>query len=113
MKQEEMGARIAQTFKYWGISTIDSLNNGVDSGITTPLWASGGVRDGLQAAKLIALGAHKVGFAKPILEKALEGTKALLDRMEQLDNELKVALFCLGLDQVESLIGKRMLLRWI
>lgn len=113
MEAADMGHKVAQTFAHWGISTVESLENGIQSGIESELWASGGVRNGLQAAKLIALGAKKVGFAKPILEGALQGESVLVDRMEQLDQELKVALFCLGIANVDSLVGKRMLLRWI
>lgn len=110
MESNQMGYQVAESFSQWGITTIDSLNNGVESGIETELWASGGVRNGLQAAKLMALGAKKVGFAKPILESALKGEDNLVQLMERFDYELKVALFCLGKKNVESLVGKRNLL---
>ncbi len=112
MNENEFGHRVARTFFDWGISTVDSLENGFKTGVSFPLWASGGVRDGLQAAKLLALGAEKVGFAKPILQAAVDGPETLIDRMQQLDQELKVAMFCLGIDKVESLVGKRKLLKW-
>ncbi len=113
MKSDEMGYQVAKTFSQWGISTVESLENGLQSRIESELWASGGVRNGLQAAKLIALGAKKVGFAQPILQAALKGQTELEKRMKQLDHELRVALFCLGIDKVDSLVGKRMLLRWV
>jgi isopentenyl-diphosphate delta-isomerase len=112
MSPDSVGFQVAQTFANWGISTVDSLQNGIKTEVDFPLWASGGVRNGLQAAKLLALGAEKVGFAQPILQAAVQGPEALVTRMDQLDRELKVAMFCLGIDQVPSLVGKRTLLKW-
>lgn len=107
----ELGFEAAQTFCQWGVSTVDSIKNGVDSKINTPLWASGGVRSGLDAAKLMALGAQKVGFAQPILKSAVIGRGDLDKKMLQLDHELKVALFCLGITEVDKLQGRRDLLQ--
>jgi isopentenyl-diphosphate delta-isomerase len=67
------------------------------------VWASGGVRSGLDAAKLIALGADRVGYAKPALEAALAGDEALDQWMELQEFELKTALFCTGCRTPESL----------
>jgi isopentenyl-diphosphate delta-isomerase len=54
------------------------------------------VRTGLDAAKLIALGAQQVGFAKPALEAALGGGDKLRQWMAAREFELRVALFCTG-----------------
>lgn len=86
----------AQTFARWGINTADSLCNAAALKGKVEIWASGGIRSGLDAAKAISLGAKKVGFAKPALECALEGDVALENWMERMEFELKVALFCTG-----------------
>jgi isopentenyl-diphosphate delta-isomerase len=86
----------AQTFANWGISTVHSVLSAKETGAKYQVWASGGVRSGLDAAKLLALGADKVGLAQPLLQSAVQGLESLEACMEQLEYELKVALFCTG-----------------
>jgi isopentenyl-diphosphate delta-isomerase len=105
-------AQAAQTFADWGVSTPESVREarevfsatkGANENSEIEVWASGGVRSGLDAAKLIALGADRVGYAKPALEAALAGEKALDHWMELQEFELKTALFCTGCRTPEAL----------
>jgi isopentenyl-diphosphate delta-isomerase len=97
-------ARAAETFREWGVSTVASVEAAVRIlPRSTEIWASGGVRTGLDAAKLIYLGATRVGFAKPALEAALQGDAALELWMETIEFELKTALFCGGFATPENL----------
>lgn len=98
----------ALTFAGWGMSTVDSLLAAPKAQGKLEIWASGGIRSGLDAAKALALGARKVGFAKPALEQALVGEAALEAWMERMEFELRVALFCSGCPNPEALRkGKR------
>ncbi|MCC7440038.1 MAG: type 2 isopentenyl-diphosphate Delta-isomerase [Bdellovibrionales bacterium] len=90
-------ATAAQTFADWGVSTAESVLNARRALPGTEIWASGGVRSGLDAAKLIALGARRVGFARPALEAAKDPAPGGLVRwMETMEFELRTALFCTG-----------------
>ena len=85
---------VAHSFKDWGISTLDSLLFAKEIKTDYKVWASGGLRNGLDFAKALALGADRVGLAQPIMESALKGDLALDKLMARLEYELKVALFC-------------------
>lgn len=97
-------ARAAETFKDWGISTPKALYALSKSPVkNVEVWASGGVRDGLQAAKCLAMGAQRVGLARPILAKALEGVNPVVEYMRHLEYELKISLFCLGMQNITAM----------
>lgn len=103
----DMYYEASQTFKDWGLSTVESLLLAKESPVKCQIWASGGVRSGLDAAKLLALNAEMVGVAQPLLEAAMESEKALDGVMAKFEFELKTALFCTGLKNLEDFKRKR------
>lgn len=97
----------SQNFASWGINTVESLRSAVLLQPQYEIWASGGIRSGVDAAKLIAVGAHMVGLAQPIMKEAIKGKKRLRSFMETLEFELKIALFCTGCKTLKDLQQKK------
>lgn len=83
-------------FRDWGIPTATCIRDVRLACPETPIIASGGMRDGLDCAKAIRLGADMAGIAAGLLTPALDGSAALSRTLSGLVAQLKVACFCTG-----------------
>ena len=88
--------RLGQTFADWGLPTADCLIAARQVAPTLPLIASGGLRNGLDVAKTLALGADLAGLAYPFLKAASDSEEAVATLAEVLIAEIKTVLFCTG-----------------
>lgn len=104
--QDPIRHQAARTFKNWGIDTATSVRDAAALKPAFEIWGSGGVLNGLNAAKLFALGASTVGYAKPMLEAALESAQQVHTKMLTIEYELKVAMFCTGSQMLSELTQK-------
>lgn len=95
------------TFENWGRPTLEILKNIYEMDMKFQVWASGGVRSGLDVAKCIALKAKLVGVAYPWLKAALESEEKVEELYQRLSLELRAALFCTGSRNVSDMLERK------
>lgn len=94
--QDNKQRRLGQTFADWGLPTAECIQSIRAIAPTIPLIASGGLLNGLDVAKAIALGADLAGLARPFLAAAVNSEAAVDELVQVLIAELETALFCTG-----------------
>ena len=99
---DEFTRELAATFVGWGIPTAESIWNVKKAAPDLPVFASGGLRDGLDIAKCIALGATLGGMAGQFLKAAAISTKSVIQIMNLTKRQIEVTMFAAG---VQSLTG--------
>ena len=96
--------KVGEVFENWGLPTAISTIEVLKFQDRLEIISSGGIRNGLQAAKALAIGAKLVGIALPLACLAATGTeKQLINWLEQFIYELKTAMFLVGAEQIEHL----------
>jgi isopentenyl-diphosphate delta-isomerase len=78
----------------------------LEANVGLPIIASGGIGDGLQVAKALALGAACGGIARGVLREATISSKAVEEKLTQIREELRAAMFLTGSANVASLSSK-------
>jgi isopentenyl-diphosphate delta-isomerase len=98
MYRADTGVRrqVAATFRDWGIPTAASIAMVRQGAPGVPIVASGGLRNGLDVAKTIALGAQLAGMAGPFLKAAVISAQAVMETIQVTAAELRTAMFCIG-----------------
>jgi isopentenyl-diphosphate delta-isomerase len=94
--------RLGDVFWDWGIPTAISIVE-VSQTVNIPIIASGGIRDGVEMAKALALGASLTSLSQPVLQVAIKGVKETKDVLSLLIEELKTSMFLIGADSVQTL----------
>jgi len=103
---------LGKLFWDWGIPTTISIiecKNALKDfnkhrpHLEIPIIATGGIRNGLDCAKSIALGADLCGIALPLLKPAMQNSDKVISYIQTIMEELKVAMFLTGCDTVNKL----------
>jgi len=102
--KDEIHKQVAASFHGWGIPTATAIKEIRKQipGIT--LIASGGLRNGIDIAKCIALGAKLTGMAGNLLRAASVSEKELDQYLTILKTQLKTVMFVCGAKNVPALM---------
>jgi isopentenyl-diphosphate delta-isomerase len=101
--QDPIRVKMSDNFKDWGIPTAFCLEEIHTKYPHFPLISSGGLRNGIDAAKSIALGAVMAGFAGPLLRAAVVSQEKLNLLLARIIDELKVVMFVTGAKDIPKL----------
>ena len=96
-------ARVARSFADWGIPTADAIQYAVNGAPNLPIIASGGLRDGVDIAKCVALGATMGGIASTFLKAANESVEAVDQLIRELTAQIRIAMLCSGASSIAEL----------
>jgi isopentenyl-diphosphate delta-isomerase len=103
---DEFTRQLAATFVGWGIPTSDSILNVKKAVPEMTIFASGGLKDGLDIAKCIALGAVLGGMAGNFLKAAAISTEKAIDMMKLTKRQIEVTMFSSGAESLTDLAKK-------
>ncbi len=105
---DEFTRQLAATFVGWGIPTAESILNVNRAAPDMPIFASGGLKDGLDIAKSIALGATLGGMAGQFLKAAAVSTEKAVEIMNMTRRQVEVTMFAAGVGTLEGLKSGRL-----
>ncbi len=103
---DEFTRQLAATFVGWGIPTAESLLHVKKVAPEMTVFASGGLKDGLDIAKCIALGATLGGMAGPFLKAAAVSEEKAVEMLALTRRQIQVAMFAAGAARLTDLPGK-------
>lgn len=90
-------------FLSWGMTAAECIKDISGSVKDLILIASGGISNGLEIAKFLALGANLCSAASPFLLKVNESRSECENFMESIIFSLKTAMFCTGSKNISEL----------
>lgn len=103
---DEFTRELAASFVGWGIPTAESILNVRKAAPEMTIFASGGLKDGLDIAKCIALGATLGGMAGQFLKAAAISTEKVVEMMKLTKRQIEVTMFATGVGKLDELRGK-------
>ena len=96
------GAQTSSALCEWGIPTAESLRQCREA-VSLPLIASGGIRNGVECAKAIGMGASLAGLGLPLLKAANKSHLDVVRYLTFLGEELKKVMLLVGAKTIEQL----------
>lgn len=108
---DEFTRKLAASFVGWGIPTAESIQMVKKAAPGMTIFASGGIKDGLDIAKCIALGASLGGMAGQILKAAAISAKEAAEVLKLTHRQLQVTMLNTGAGTLEELRMNKMVER--
>ena len=96
-------ARLAAAFIDWGIPTSQAILNIRAGAPQMTIFASGGLRNGIDIAKCVALGASLGGMASPFLKAANRSLDSTIETIRLIQRQIQVAMFASGVGNIDQL----------
>jgi isopentenyl-diphosphate delta-isomerase len=96
-------AKVAASFRNWGIQTAEALTQVVRSVPGLPVIASGGLKDGIDIAKCLALGASLGGMAGPFLHAAAISPEETVQFARMVASQIRICMFASGSSDLKTL----------
>lgn len=110
LEKKQSGEIIINPFDFWGIHTLWSL---LDISLRKenheiPLIVGGGIRNGIQAIKCLALGANIISIGYPILTQLMEDIaypdeENVKTYLNNFIKEMKITMYMMGVRNLEEL----------
>lgn len=100
---DESQRRLAAAFLDWGIPTSQAILNVRQAAPELRIFASGGLRNGVDIAKCLALGASLGGMAGPYLKAAVAGVDVTIQTIQEIRREIQVCMFGCGAGDLSAL----------
>lgn len=101
--QTESQKRLAAAFVNWGVPTSEAILEVRRLAPQMTVIASGGLRNGVDIAKCLALGAQLGGMASPFLKAAARSVEDVILTVNELRREIQVCMFAAGAGDLGSL----------
>lgn len=99
-KEDILKERIGRTFWNWGIPTPVSV---IEANVGLNVIATGGIRNGVDVARALVLGASSAGMAGALLKAATLVPEKVIEQLEGVIHELKVTMFLVGAQNISLL----------
>lgn len=106
-RREPRAGALASAFADWGVPTARALAGAVAAAPRLPVVASGGLRDGVDVAKCLALGAAAGAIARPLLSAAQDDDASAA--IATLVDQLRIAVWACGAPSVGAMTPERLL----
>ncbi|UCF08712.1 MAG: type 2 isopentenyl-diphosphate Delta-isomerase [Thermoplasmata archaeon] len=106
-KGEKIRERLGRTFWDWGVPTPVSV---VEANVGLDVIATGGIRNGMDVARAVVLGASSAGIAGALLKAATQSSDEVIEELNAIIQELKVTMFLTGAGNLDELRGKEVVI---